>query len=236
MNLGILWDLLVTYGYQIRSSNQKGLDSWNAIKSLIPDMSVAWSESSKTIYDKLAKLGVNTNESSADAKMEHKEWERHHYLLQHGRIVRMNPEGSLMRLLQIAYNVGQFKCELERQVYPVEQLRFYILNDLNKLEAYTVTGLDRVDVNPLVKRLLAGSEMKGGSIDKNMIGSSHPDYMIDLSKLPENYVICEPYGMPADISRNICNPLTGRWLHLNSDMFNKLLKDGVFVNRYSKST
>ncbi len=153
MDLITLWDRVINYGYLIRKNSKDGLESWNLLKKLIPEQHIEWTDKSKKFYKELIDLGVNSNESPEEAKMTKPKWERHHYLLQHGRIVEKNPKGNLIRLLQIAYNSGQFKAELEKQVYPKEQLQYYIINELNKVNTYITDTELKVDVSELIKLL-----------------------------------------------------------------------------------
>lgn len=131
-----LWEEIINYGYEIRKNNKDGKVGWDTIKVLIPDLKITWLDKPKNFHDKLVELGVNKSETPEEAVMSKAQWERHHYLLQHGRIVKNNEDGNLQRLLQIAYNAGQFKAELEKETYPVEQLKYYIINELNKVTTY----------------------------------------------------------------------------------------------------
>lgn len=160
-----LWEEIILFGYKIRKDNKNGKAGWDAIKVLIPDMSVSWLEDSKSFYDKLAALKVNTAETFEEAGMSREEWERHHFLIQHGRIINKNPEGSLVRLLQIAYNIGQFKRESENKMYSAEQMRFYIENELNKVTSY-IKVIDKLD-DDIVAKLKEAFEtkLKGGYND-----------------------------------------------------------------------
>ena len=130
--LNELWNIIINYGYETRVKAKDGLERWNVIKKLFPEFALTWKDSSKKIYQDLLDLGVIEEET----RLSHEEWERHHYLLQHGRIIKYNPEGSLVRLMQIAYNVGQFKAEQEKKNYPVKQLTYYKKNNLDNLTTY----------------------------------------------------------------------------------------------------
>ena len=129
-----LWNVLINYGYETRIKKKDGLERWNFVKKLFPDFNVVWKESSKTIYQDLLDLGVIEEETGSG--LSHEDWERHHYLLQHGRIIHNNPEGSLVRLMQIAYNIGQFNAEQEKKSYPVKLLTYYRSHKLEKLITY----------------------------------------------------------------------------------------------------
>jgi len=131
-----LWENTINYGYNTRKNKKDGLERWNYYKKLIPDCKIVWKDTTKNIYKNLQDLGVNADDNETLSGMTHEKWERHHYLIQHGRIIHNNPSGSLVRLLQIAYNIGQFRVELEKEIYPIEQLQYYILHELNKVTTY----------------------------------------------------------------------------------------------------
>jgi hypothetical protein len=180
MSINILYDLVIEYGYFIRKNNKDGLESWNEIKKIIPPIPIIWTDKSKLFYEQLSSIGVNTSESSEEAKMSKPEWERHHYLLQHGRIIHKNPEGNLVRLLQIAYNTGQFKYELEKEIYPKEQLQYYIINELNKISTFLQSEIEFP--RELIEGITGLLSKKGGSKKNKSI-----DYY--LNNYIDNYVI-----------------------------------------------
>jgi hypothetical protein len=131
-----LWNSIIKYGERTREGNMNGLERWNLVKELIPNVKIQWNESAKKIYNDLIKLGVNNSEDWKDSGLSHHNWERQHYLLQHGRIIYKNQEGSIVRLLQIAYNIGQFKVELNRKLYTEEQMKYYRDNKLDDIWSY----------------------------------------------------------------------------------------------------
>ena len=143
-----LWEEFTNFGYLIRKSDKDGIAGWRSIMVLIPKLNVTWIEKSKSYFDKLVELGVSGVETSDAAILSTPEWGRNHYLIQHGRIVKNNPEGDMKRLLQIAYNAGQFKAELEKNAYPVEQLKYYLVNDLNKVTSY-IEKIDKIPEDAL---------------------------------------------------------------------------------------
>jgi hypothetical protein len=135
--LSELWGVMIKYGYETRIHNKDGLEKWNVVKPVFPDCKISWKESSKEIFKNLQKLEVNGDDGDEEKyKLSHQDWERQHYLLQHGRIIHKNNPGSLLRLMQIAYNIGQFRAEQERKSYPVKQLTYYRDNKLDSLSTY----------------------------------------------------------------------------------------------------
>jgi hypothetical protein len=137
--LQILWDAIIKYGHEIRSSNKDGFAGWVAIKQkLTPfDFKLEWTEASKLFAKELEARGVNNSDSFETSGLAtHELWEKNHFLFQHGRIIRNSPEATLVRLLQIAYNVGQFNAENEKNKYSSELLAFYHTNKLDKLTTF----------------------------------------------------------------------------------------------------
>ena len=87
-----LWEEFIQYGYNIRAKGKDGKIGWDTIKVLIPDMIVEWTDKSKTFYTILSSFGVNISDTPEEAHMSKEEWERHHYLIQHGRIINKNAD------------------------------------------------------------------------------------------------------------------------------------------------
>ena len=142
-----LWISMIKFGERTRAGNMNGLERWNLVKEFIPNIKIIWKESSKKIYNDLVRLGVNNSEGWDESGLSHTEWERQHFLLQHGRIINKNPEGSIVRLLQIAYNIGQFKVEAsgERNPYTEEQMNYYKENKLDELWTY-IDAFENYDI------------------------------------------------------------------------------------------
>jgi len=140
-----LWISMIKFGERTREGNMNGLERWNLVKELIPNVKILWIKSAKKIYDDLIKLGVNNSEEWEESGLSHPDWERQHYLLQHGRIIYKNPDGSVVRLLQIAYNIGQFKVEVRRKPYTEEQMKYYRDNKLDDIWSY-IDGFENYDI------------------------------------------------------------------------------------------
>jgi hypothetical protein len=136
-----LWNSIVMYGERTREGNMNGLERWNFLKELIPNVKIQWNKLAKKIYDDLGKLGVNHLEE-LESGLSHIDWERQHFLSQHGRIIYKNPEGTLVRLYQIAFNIGQFKVEARKKLYTEEQMKYYKENKLDQYDTYVVPWSD----------------------------------------------------------------------------------------------
>lgn len=71
--------------------------------------------------------------------------EHEHFIVQHFRIVLMCENNiPLVKLLQIAYNIGQFEVEVLNGSYPAEVVKFYNENKMGKITTYI--GSENVDV------------------------------------------------------------------------------------------
>lgn len=158
-----------------------GLEYWNKIKKFIqkPEQldgmekineiisSIGWTIDVKIgsstnsnieqIYDyvhgdKKNQLKIFGEEGDEEDKaLEHDIWEQYHFFLQLIRIPKNNPEINLIRLLQIAYNLGQLSVyigdgsgfrsrsgsEFEaNSVISFKAQQYFKLNNLDKLESY----------------------------------------------------------------------------------------------------
>ena len=69
-----LWEITIKYGYITRKSNKDGLFSWNEYKKLIPEFSIVWKESSKSIYDELKTLDVIVDDFDIKFGISKEEW------------------------------------------------------------------------------------------------------------------------------------------------------------------
>jgi len=174
-----LWEEFTNFGYMIRKSDKDGIAGWKSIMVLIPKLNVTWIEKSKVYFEKLVELGVNGVETTDASILATPEWRRNHYLIQHGRIIIKNPEGNLQKLLQIAYNAGQFKAELEKNAYPIDQLKYYLVNDLNKVTSY-IEKIDKIPDDALetlqkvFKPTSSGTPEPKGTVSEAAITSETP--------------------------------------------------------------
>lgn len=141
-----LWEELINFGYNVRKNNKDVKLAWTEVKKILPEVQFEWTKKSEKFYNELVDLGLTKADTPEAAGMVQSIWERQRFLLEHGRIILINPKGSLLRLLQIAYNVGLFKFELEKQLYLPEQMRYYIVNELNKITTY-VEKIEKLPVD-----------------------------------------------------------------------------------------
>jgi len=150
-----VWGLVVTYGEYIRGHKLDGLVAWNALKELLAkhSHSIEWSQQCLGFFDGLQNCGIV--EIHDPLTMTHHEWERHHFMIQHGRIPHRNAnKGDLVRLFQIAYNSGQFSIERRAGEFSKDSLSYFYNNHLNYISSYV--DLDTLNVtDDLVDQLRA---------------------------------------------------------------------------------
>lgn len=132
-------------GFKTRGCGYNGLIEWKNLcatySSEVLDTPVEWTDEVKTFYDIFRDLDVTGDDSDLGSDHnhpDHKKWENHHFLIQAGgRIVKNNPNGTMRRLLQIAYNIGQYNAQapIYGSYTDVQMGMFQILN-MNRLETY----------------------------------------------------------------------------------------------------
>jgi hypothetical protein len=169
-----LFNLVKNYGYIVRTNDLNGLASWNEMKALIPSITckLDWSI-------KLYKIDGNPITSIGDAyKYVHVElgmegednpteksninWEKFHFFLQLVRIPYKNPICDLVRLAQVAYNLGQLSAVYDDSVYTPKVKQFYHRNNLDVMSTYTssscsISPKDLKKINKLVESKIVGS-------------------------------------------------------------------------------
>jgi mannose-6-phosphate isomerase-like protein (cupin superfamily) len=161
--LGLLFENIKVYGRYVRTNRLDGLEYWNRIKLFIsrPEQKVGMDELNKIIGNKWT-IGVKLNstkqsvnieeiyqfvhgedglkiygeEGDEESKsLEHGVWEQNHFFLQLIRIPK-NSELNLIKLLQVAYNLGQLSVCLESGNFSSKAIDYFKLNNLDKLESY----------------------------------------------------------------------------------------------------
>lgn len=144
-----LFKNVIKYGYFVRKNKLDGLKYWNKLKIFVNEnfdktIEGDWNITIVTndgntldeidnIYDYFHDdLGMKGEED--DEKNEN--WEKYHFFLQLIRIPKKN-KIDLIRLLQIAYNIGQFYSERKEGNYNEECLQVFDENNMQKHLSYT---------------------------------------------------------------------------------------------------
>ena len=148
-----LFNLVKNYGYIVRTNNLDGLTSWNEMKTLLSKICecLTWSiniinlneepiSSIKDSYNYVHDtLGMRGEEDEKECNLN---WEKFHFFLQLVRIPKNN-ECNLVRLAQIAYNLGQLSAVYDDDsVYTSTVKRFYTINNLGVMSTYTKSKCD----------------------------------------------------------------------------------------------
>ena len=160
--LNVLFDSVIEYGYSVRKmsllmpdSHDFGLDCWNILKSSLKscistiekyDNPTEWNiqriidgekiNDINLIYNYVHDdLGMKGDETDKNDENDEK-WQCMHFFLQLVRIMKNNPKFDIIRLCQIAYNIGQLKVCIENHEYNNDSLNFLYDNNMLKMEAY----------------------------------------------------------------------------------------------------
>jgi hypothetical protein len=169
-----LFNLIKNYGYIIRKNNLNGLTNWNEMKDILSNIScncLSWninlvnldkknitsiSDAYNYVHDYLDMKGEDDQTEKCNPN-----WEKFHFFLQLVRIPYNNPDCNLVRLAQIAYNLGQLDAVYFDDIYTPSVRTFYNMNNLDKMSAYTENSCD-ISKEDLEKiRLLMDSKIIG---------------------------------------------------------------------------
>jgi mannose-6-phosphate isomerase-like protein (cupin superfamily) len=163
--LGLLFENIKVYGRYVRTNGLDGLEYWNRVKLFLsrPEQKEGLNELNKIIGNKWTievklnstsqssnieeiyqfvhgdgedKLQIYGEEGDDKSKsLEQNIWEQNHFFLQLIRIPKTN-ELNLIKLLQVAYNLGQLSVCLEKGNFSSKAIDYFKSNNLDKLESY----------------------------------------------------------------------------------------------------
>lgn len=211
-----LWKSIISYGKMVRAKNLDGLQSWIKIKDLLKNNKEEgrWNDEIVTIYGEMkSKLGLKEEECEIkDGPNSHEEWEKHHVYLQHARIPTLNyGECQLYRIMQIAYNAGQYNAFKTDSFYNVSikginnktlnkyydekklsDISTYInKNDLIKFEK----SLDKNLLNSIKEKMddQTGGNYELESIKERMGEQTDGNYELKYKKYKSKYLNLKKY-------------------------------------------
>lgn len=158
-NVQKLWDIVFQFGYVVRYGKLDGLQCWNKIKPILSSVTpdCEWSmENIRSIYFHM-KTEFNISENKFDYE-NNNIWESYHFYLQHSRIPYINKDDNkLVRLMQIAYNAGQYEYEKTQFDYGDEMNKYYVDNNLASMATYmgndNLLKIDKIINNDLIKNI-----------------------------------------------------------------------------------
>jgi hypothetical protein len=140
-----LWRKIMDYGYDVNKKNQNGLQMWQPMKEIYNNTTYLGKVENPLFLNvvnenilmgsdvtELTDVKIVINGITLDNTME-----GDHFFIQHFRIPIVSKFNlTLLKLLQIAYNAGQFKAQREKNYYNEKIISFYDANKLDKLETY----------------------------------------------------------------------------------------------------
>lgn len=160
-----LWNDTQKIGYNIRKNGMDGLKGWQPLKERYSKINIekfAVNDDIKNISNKCYKIGTDKKDHS-DSKFicnsinMDNTIEKEHFFIQHFRIPSLeNNKLSFLKLMQIAYNAGQFEAVSEANGYPFEVVNFYSRNNLERIETF----IDKNRINEMVNVPLYGGNKK----------------------------------------------------------------------------
>lgn len=162
--LGLLFENIKVYGRYVRTNGLDGIEYWNRVKLFLsrPEQREGLNELNKIIGNKWTievKLGSKKSskieeiyeyvhgegedklriygegEDKKSKSLEHSVWEQNHLFLQLIKIPKSG-ELNLIKLLQVAYNLGQLSTCLEKGNFSSRAIDYFKSNNLDKLETY----------------------------------------------------------------------------------------------------
>jgi mannose-6-phosphate isomerase-like protein (cupin superfamily) len=163
VSLSELFKSVIKYGKYVRENRLDGLRYWNNLKNIISTknlqeinkilgntwnikISIGDTETNNLdivynhVHDELEMHGDDN-----DSKDDKEKWDKNHFFLQLVRIPKNN-ELNLLRILQIAYNIGQLSVHLnDKETYSEVAIDFYDRNKLGKMETY-IEGNKIIDI------------------------------------------------------------------------------------------
>jgi hypothetical protein len=179
MSLSILLSNIVNIGHLVRKYNpNNGLNVWNDIKKIIGDntYNLSWKHKKyitdilnvdnneltnitdvyNYMHDTLNIKGDDTDKDYDDTDLyKHNEWSRNHFVLQLVRIIKNN-DCSLLRVCQIAYNIGQIYASHNFKSYDNKIIYFLMMNNMLCMSEF----IDQINQNDDEKITDLCSEIK----------------------------------------------------------------------------
>lgn len=164
--LQILWKEMVDIGYKVRSNHLDGLKSWQPYKTKYSNYVLEGYEDGIPLNNNFVMLSESLNYTFNDKKDQSdviftigndnfdNKIETNHFLIQHFRIPRLeNYKLSVLKVLQLAYNIGQLKAVFENEsVYNNKLYKFYYENRLDDISTYISADIYNRNINKLEQK------------------------------------------------------------------------------------
>jgi len=156
-----LWNKTMDYGYEVRKSKKDGLESWQPLKKEYANYFIKGYDEGIPVNESFIKsqimkkikyqIGLDEKEHTDVMVSIGKETvdnlDKNHFFVQHFRIpVLEKNKLSVVKVLQIAYNAGQYKAEAEKKNYPTAILEFYDENKLNDIKTFIDSNIANMEI------------------------------------------------------------------------------------------
>jgi len=156
MNINELWNSIIEYGYNIRKISIQtnndfniGQKAWQLLKDNFSNYEFEIDNKKHDKLDCINELKGEYIKSEDDKDHENviikieniildNTKEHEHFFIQHYRISKtVDNKLSVQKLMQIAYNIGQYKATRDiNNKYDKEIIKYYEENNLDKIETY----------------------------------------------------------------------------------------------------
>ena len=147
-----MYNRVVDYGYFVRKNKLNGLKMWQLLKDTLSTVfgkkTYKWNIEPSQIegeYSKLDSKYIGHLEMDDARVKDEDRWEKEHFLVQHIRILRESPEPTIVKMLQVAYNTGQLRSEMEKSPEFYEKLEDRVVDYPSKESPVTVRDLTQID-------------------------------------------------------------------------------------------
>lgn len=189
-----LFEKIIRWGYDTRSKKFDGLKRWNVMKDILSESKVkgSWNPKVKEFFVEMRstlKIQECKDEFKGSNEDIQREWEKHHFYLQHARIPTLNfSEPTLVRLMQIAYNAGQLRAEWNNDFYNKEKRDFYESNHLDNIHTYMDDESLAILNNSISEQIIDNINRKLSDEDSVMNGGGDSAYVYKYLKYKQKYL------------------------------------------------
>lgn len=168
-SLIVLWNEIKLLGQEVRSKKLDGLVAWGKVKGKLSNYVMATHSDGIQLNKQFEELSESLDYKREEDDTDHAKVilsmgdivldntvDYEHFFIQLFRIPKMmNYKLPVVKIMQIAYNVGQFTSCIAEGVYQPDIVLFFYENNLENLLTYVNRGLIIEDVQTL--------EMGGGN-------------------------------------------------------------------------
>lgn len=160
MDLESLWKFVITVGYTVRKNGCNGFEMWQPLKNYFSQYEISgFRDSFSPINQKIKQLAERVRYMAHDKNHQDVEImiyntrlnnskETDHFIVQHFRIPMMSSSLPLVKILQLAYNIGQASAEFERGTYSEDIINFYKKNYLSDISTFIPSDLKNKSIVP----------------------------------------------------------------------------------------